>query len=125
MRKRNSRQSRPIASNSRELCEMIYAEANRAFTVALDYRMPIDAMVATWNLNSHPDPVWGPLGRIDSRFGTWFYRTYEHSDLQRSCVGCMLESDSVSNALSSIRTISCVNLKTPFASVLPIRAWRS
>jgi len=105
--------------------EMIYAEASRAFTVALDYRMPIEEMVATWNLNSQPNLAWGPLGRIDSRFGTWFYRTYAHSDLQRSCVGFMVESESVSRALSSIWIMSFVSLKTSFASLLPIRAWRS
>ena len=76
-------------------CEIIYAEANRAFTVALDYRMPIEEMVATWNLNSQPNLVWGPLGRFDRRFGTWFYRTYEHSDLQRSCAGFMVEWDQI------------------------------
>ena len=76
-------------------CEIIYAEAGRAFTVALDYRMPIEEMVATWNLNSRQNLVWGPLGRIDSRFGTWFYRTFEHSDLQRPCVGFMVEGDQI------------------------------
>jgi hypothetical protein len=76
-------------------CEIIYAEANRAFTVALDYRMPIEEMVATWNLNSQPNLVWGPLGRIDRRFGTWFYRTYEHGDPQRSCAGFMAEWDQI------------------------------
>jgi hypothetical protein len=75
--------------------EMIYAEAGRASTVALDYPMPIDAMVATWNLNSQQNLGWGPLGRIDSRLGTWFYRTYEHSDLQRSCVGFQIEWDEI------------------------------
>ena len=90
--------------------EIIYAGASRAFTVALNYQMPIDAMVATWNLNSQPELVWGPLGRIDNRFGTWFYRNYEHSDLQRSCVGFMVESDSVSIALSCIRIISSVRI---------------
>ena len=76
-------------------CEIIYAEANRAFTVALDYRMPIEEMVATWHLNSHPNLVWGPLGRIDRRFGTWFYRPYKISDLQRPCVGFMVEWDQI------------------------------
>ena len=75
--------------------EMIYAQVDRAFTVALDYQMPIEAMVATWNLNSRQNLVWGPLGRIDSRFGTWFYRTYEHRGLQRSCVGFMVEWDQI------------------------------
>ena len=75
--------------------EMIYAQAGREFTVALDYQMPIKAMVATWNLNSRQNLVWGPLGRINSRFGTWFYRTYEHSDLQRPCVGFLVEWDQI------------------------------
>ena len=75
--------------------EMIYAEARTAFTVALDYQMPLEAMVATWNLNSRQDLVWGPLGRIDSRFGTWFYRTFEHSALRRSCVGFQIEWDQI------------------------------
>ncbi len=75
--------------------EMIYAQADRAFTVALDYQMPIEAMVATWNLNSRQNLVWGPLGRIDSRFGTWFYRTYEHGGLQRPCVGFLVEWDQI------------------------------
>jgi len=76
-------------------CEMIYAEANRAFTVALDFQMPIKEMVATWNLNSHHNLVWGPLGRIDNSYGTWFYRTFEHSDRQRPCVGFMVEWDQI------------------------------
>jgi len=71
--------------------EIIYAEASRAFTVALNYQMPIKAMVATWNLNSQQNLVWGPLGRIDGRFETWFYRTYKLSELQRSCAGFMVE----------------------------------
>jgi hypothetical protein len=75
--------------------EMIYAQADRAFTVALDYQMPIEAMVATWSLNSRQNLVWGPLGRIDSRFGTWFYRTYEHDGLQRPCVGFLVEWDEI------------------------------
>ncbi len=83
-----------LKAGGRQL-EMIYAEAGRAFTVALDYQMPIEAMVATWNLNSQQNLVWGPLGRIDSRLGTWFYRTYEHSSVQRSCVGFMVEWDQI------------------------------
>jgi hypothetical protein len=75
--------------------EMIYAQATRAFTVALDYQMPIEEMVVTWNLNSRQNLVWGALGRIDSRFGTWFYRTYEHGGLQRSCVGFLVEWDQI------------------------------
>jgi hypothetical protein len=75
--------------------EMIYAEANRAFTVALDYQMPIEEMVLTWNLNSRQNLIWGPLGRIDRRFGTWFYRPYKISDLQRPCVGFMVEWDQI------------------------------
>lgn len=81
-------------AGSRQL-EMIYAEARKAFTVSLDYQMPIDAMVATWNQNSQQNLVWGPLGRIDSRLGTWFYRTYEPIALQRSCVGFMVEWDEI------------------------------
>jgi len=73
--------------------EMIYAEASKAFTVALDYQMPIEEMVVTWNLNSRQNLIWGPLGRIDRRFGTWFYRPYWISDLQRPCVGFMVEWD--------------------------------
>jgi len=76
-------------------CEIIYAEASKNFTVALDYQMPIKEMVATWNLNSHQNLVWGPLGRIDSAFETWFYRTYEIGDLQRPCVGFMVEWDQI------------------------------
>ena len=76
-------------------CEIIYAEANRTFTVALDYQMPIEQMVPTWNLNSGQNIIWGPLGRIDTRFETWFYRTYELSDIHRSCVGFMVEWDEI------------------------------
>jgi hypothetical protein len=76
-------------------CEIIYAEASKTFTVALDYQMPIKEMVATWNLNSGQNIDWGPLGRLDSRFGTWFYRTYEHSDRKRPCVGFMVEWDQI------------------------------
>ena len=76
-------------------CEMIYAEADRAFTVALDYQMPIKKMVTTWNLNSRQNLIWGQLGRIDRRFGTWFYRPYKISDLQRPCVGFMVEWDQI------------------------------
>jgi hypothetical protein len=71
--------------------EMIYAEADRAFTVALDFQMPIEEMVATWNLNAHHNLVWGPLGCIDSSYEAWFYRTFEHSDRQRRGVGFMVE----------------------------------
>jgi hypothetical protein len=81
-------------SGDRQL-EIIYAQAGKAFTVALDYQMPIDVMVATWNLNSRQNLDWGPLGRIDSQWGTWFYRTYEHSDLQRSCVGFQIEWEEI------------------------------
>jgi hypothetical protein len=76
-------------------CEMVYAEASKAFTVALDYQMPIEEMVVTWNLNSRQNLIWGPLGRIDRRFGTWFYRPYKISDLQRPCVGFMVEWDQI------------------------------
>ena len=75
--------------------EIIYAEASRAFTVALDYQLPLVSMVSTWNLNSRQNIVWGPLGRIDNRLGTWFYRTYELSDIQKSCAGFMLEWDEI------------------------------
>jgi hypothetical protein len=75
--------------------EMIYAAVSKAFTVALDYQMPIKAMVATWNLNSRQKPVWGPLERIDTRLGTWFYRTYELSNIRRSCAGFMVEWDEI------------------------------
>jgi len=75
--------------------EIIYAEASKAFTVALDYQMPLVSMVSTWNLNSRQNLIWGPLGRIDSRLGTWFYRTYELSDIQRSCAGFMVEWDEI------------------------------
>ena len=75
--------------------EMIYTEASKAFTVALEYQLPIEAMVSTWNLNSRQNLVWGPLGRVDTRLGTWFYRPYEPSDLQRSCIGFMVEWDQI------------------------------
>jgi hypothetical protein len=75
--------------------EMIYAQASEAFTVALDYQMPIEKMVSTWNLNSRQNLVWGPLGRVDTRLGTWFYRTYAHNALQRSCAGLMVEWDQI------------------------------
>jgi len=76
-------------------CEIIYAEANRTFTVALDYQMPIEEMVPTWNLNSRQNLVWGPLERIDRLFETWFYRTYQISGRQRSCAGFMVEWDQI------------------------------
>jgi hypothetical protein len=76
-------------------CEIIYAEASRTFTVALDYQLSIKEMVPTWNLNSRQKLVWGPLGRIDRQFETWFYRTYKISGLQRSCAGFMLEGDQI------------------------------
>jgi hypothetical protein len=75
--------------------EIVYAEANRTLTVALDYQMTIEEMAATWNLNSRQNLVWKPLRRIDAPFETWFYRIYEMSDLQRSCVGFMVEWDQV------------------------------
>jgi hypothetical protein len=75
--------------------EMIFAQASKSFTVALNYQMPIETMVATWNRNSQHTIVWGPLGRIDNRLGTWFYRTYEHSGRQRSCVGFLVEWDEI------------------------------
>jgi hypothetical protein len=71
--------------------EIIYAEASKAFRVTLDYQMPIKEMVATWNLNSRQKIIWGPLARIDTRLGTWFYRTYELSNIHRSCAGFMVE----------------------------------
>ena len=55
--------------------------------MALDYQMTIEKMAATWNLNSRQNLVWRPLGRIDAPFEIWFYRIYEISGLQRSCVG--------------------------------------
>ena len=76
-------------------CEIIYAEASRTFTVALDYQMPIEEMVPTWNLNSRQNLVWGPLERIDRPFETWFYRTYQISGRQRSCAGFMVEWDQI------------------------------
>ncbi len=75
--------------------EMIYAEVDRAFTVALDYQLPIEAMVATWHLNARQDLVWGPLGRIDTRLGTGFYRPYAHNGLRRSCAGFLVEWDEI------------------------------
>jgi hypothetical protein len=75
--------------------EIIYAAASKAFTVALDYQLPIKEMVATWNLNSRQNLVWGPLGRIDTRLGTWFYRNYELSNIHRSCAGFMVEWDQI------------------------------
>ena len=75
--------------------EIIYAAASKAFTVALDYQMPIKAMAATWNLNSRQNIVWGPLGRVDTRLGTWFYRTYELGNIHRSCAGFMVEWDEI------------------------------
>ena len=76
-------------------CEIICAEADRSFTVSLDYQMPIKEMVATWNLNSGQNLVWGPLERIDRQLETWFYRTYKISGLQRSCAGFVVEWDQV------------------------------
>jgi hypothetical protein len=81
-------------ANGRQ-CEMIFAEARRNFTVALDYQIPIKEMVATWNLNSRQNLVWGALGRIDHFFKTWFYRPYELRDLQRSCFGFVVEWDQI------------------------------
>jgi hypothetical protein len=75
--------------------EIIYAEASRAFTVALDYQMPLMSMVETWNLISRQNIVWGPLGRTDTRLGTWFYRTFELSHIQKSCAGFMIEWDEI------------------------------
>ncbi len=75
--------------------EMIYATASRASTVALDYQLPIEAMVSTWNFNAGRHLVWGPLGRVDNRLGTWFYRIYAHRDSERSCVGFLVEWDTI------------------------------
>ncbi|MDH3792209.1 MAG: hypothetical protein OES41_10725, partial [Rhodospirillales bacterium] len=75
--------------------ELVFAEASRSFTVALDYRMPITAMVPTWNANARHDLAWGPLGRFDWRPGTWFYRTYRAGELGRPCVGLLVEWDEI------------------------------
>jgi hypothetical protein len=73
--------------------EMIYAQAGKGFTVALNYQMPIEAMVSTWNLNSGQSLVWGPLGRVETRLETWFYRPYELSDIHKPCFGFLVEWD--------------------------------
>jgi hypothetical protein len=75
--------------------ELVFAEASRSFTVALDYQMPITAMVPTWNANARRDLAWGPLGRFDWRPGTWFYRIYQAGELGRPCVGLLIEWDEI------------------------------
>ena len=75
--------------------EVIYAKVNKAFTVSLDYQMSIAAMVSTWNQNADQSIRWESAGRLDNQVGTWFYRTYTQSDIQRSCVGFFVEWDEI------------------------------
>lgn len=75
--------------------ELVFAEASKAFTVALNYQMPITAMVPTWNANARHDLAWGPLGRFDWRPGTWFYRIYQAGKLRRPCVGLLIKWDHI------------------------------
>ena len=75
--------------------ELIFAEASDGFTVALDYQMPLEMMVATWNQNARTNIAWGPLGRYDWRPGTWFYRIFWPDRRQRVCVGLLVEWDEI------------------------------
>ncbi len=81
-------------SDERQL-ELIFAEARKSFSVALDYQMPITTMVPTWNANAGRDLAWGPLGRFDWAPGTWFYRTYRQVGLGPPCVGLQVEWDEI------------------------------
>ncbi len=75
--------------------ELIFAEARKSFSVALDYQMPITTMVPTWNANARRDLAWGPLGRFDWGPGTWFYRTYRQVGIGPPCVGLQVEWDEI------------------------------
>jgi hypothetical protein len=71
--------------------ELVFAEARKTFTVALEYEKPIAAMVPTWNANADQDLAWGPVGRYDWRPGVWFYRTFQAGESGRPCVGLQVE----------------------------------
>ncbi len=75
--------------------ELVFAEAKKSFSVALEYQMPITTMVPTWNSNARGDLAWGPLGRFDWRLRTWFYRIYETDRPRRPCVGLQVEWDEI------------------------------
>ncbi len=73
--------------------ELVFAEARKTFTVALEYEKPIATMVPTWNANAGQELAWGPVERYDWRPGVWFYRTYRAGELGRPCVGLQVEWD--------------------------------
>lgn len=83
-----------LQNRGRQL-ELVFAEASEAFTVALDYQMPIATMVPTWNANARHDLAWGPTVRFDWRPGVWFYRSYRPGRLERPCVGLLVEWDEI------------------------------
>ena len=73
--------------------ELVFAEARKTFTVALEYNKPIATMVPTWNANASQELAWGPVERYDWRPGVWFYRTYRAGELGRPCAGLQVEWD--------------------------------
>jgi len=75
--------------------ELVFAEARKTFTVALEYEMPITSMVPTWNANAGRDLAWGPVERFDWPPGVWFYRTYRAGEPRRPCVGLLVEWDEI------------------------------
>ncbi len=71
--------------------ELVFAEARKTFTVALEFERPIKSMVPTWNANAGRDLAWGPVERYDWRPGVWFYRTYQAGEPGQPCVGLQVE----------------------------------
>ncbi|MBI5577579.1 MAG: hypothetical protein HY895_00365 [Deltaproteobacteria bacterium] len=75
--------------------EVVYARANPAITVALDYPMPIEKMASTWALSSGQRLVWGPLERMDHPLGILFFRPYDLGEARRPCFGFLVEWDQI------------------------------
>ena len=75
--------------------ELVFAEARKTVTVALEYQLPITSMVPTWNANAGRELAWGPVVRYDWPPGVWFYRTYRAGEQGRPCVGLQIEWDEI------------------------------
>ncbi len=73
--------------------EIIYAAADERDTVVIDYNLPVQNMVRTWNIaNGHP-VAWAAKGKTDAPLGAYFYQQFRLGDVGRDCFGFFTEWD--------------------------------
>ncbi len=74
--------------------EILYSTTTTpVFTVVLEYRLMVDDMVETWNLNRKHAKAWDESRKVEAPLGPFFYKPYRLVGADRACFGFATEWD--------------------------------